>query len=318
MSFRIGFTAPFLGHDVRASAALAREAEDLGYTDCWTAETSGPDGFSTAAAVGIATETITIGCAVPPVFSRPPALTAMSALAAQQASGGRFCLGLGASSPVIVEGWMGVPLERPLTRIKETVEICRIAFAGEKVDYQGKTVSVKGFRLDPPPDPAPPIFLAALGPKMLALAAEIADGVALYLATPTGVKSAAAAVPGKPIVERILCCPDEPVDETRAFIRWLITPYIAVPAYNRFIAAQGYEDVSKAVADAWAARDRDAARDAIPDELIDELVIMGPADACKEQTQRFVEAGLEVPIYMFVSTKGPEAPVAAMRALAPK
>ncbi|HET7482081.1 MAG TPA: LLM class F420-dependent oxidoreductase [Actinomycetota bacterium] len=317
MSARIGFTAPLLGHDVRASAHLAREAEDLGYTDCWTAETSGPDGFSTAAAVGIATERLTVGCAVVPVYSRPPALTAMSALAAQQASGGRFCLGLGASSPVIVEGWMGVPLERPVERIKETIEIVRTAFAGTKVDYSGTTVSVRGFRLDPPPDPAPPIFVAALGPRMTRLAAEVADGIALYLATPTGVTAARKAAGTKPVMERILCCPDEPVDEARGFIRWLITPYLAVPAYNRFIERQGWESVARAVAERWADRDRDGAREAIPDELIDELVLLGSAGECKEKLERFTEAGLDIPVLMFVSTKGPDASVAALRALAP-
>lgn len=314
---RLGFTAPPFGFDVRAAATLARHAEQLGYTDCWSAETSGPDGFSVAAACGVMTESIRIGCAIAPVYTRPPALIAMSALAAHQASGGRFCLGLGASSPVIVEGWMGQSLERPVARMRETVEAVRTAFAGEKVEMSG-TVRVKGFRLDGAPKDQLPIFLAALGPQMTALAARIADGVVLYLASEAGVRMTAAACPGKEIAERILCCPDEDEEQLRGALRWMLTPYIAVPAYNRFIAAQGFEDEARQVADAWANNERDKARDAISDRLIDALVIMGPAGKCKERLDSFRAAGLDTPILgLFTLTGDPSRIRAALEALRP-
>jgi probable F420-dependent oxidoreductase len=314
---RLGFTPPLLGHSVRSSAELARVAEDLGYTDAWTAETSGPDAFSVAAAVAMTTTTMRIGCAVVPVYTRPPALIAMSALAVQQASDGRFCLGVGASSPVIVGGWMGQAFEKPLVRTRETVEVVRAALAGEKVKYQGETLTVASFRLDAPPEKPIPIFLAALGPKMLELANETADGVALYLATDEGVRIAREAAPDKEIVERIMCCPDEPVDEVRTFIRWLITPYLAVPAYNSFIAAQGFDDVAANLMTAWSNGDRDGARETIPDELVDKLVLLGPAGECKERIQEFRDAGLGTPILAFVSTHGPGAVEKAFRAMAP-
>lgn len=317
MEERLGFTPPLLGSSVRRSADLAREAEDIGYTDAWTAETSGPDAFSVAAAVAMTTSKMRIGCAVVPVYTRPPALLAMSALAVQQASEGRFCLGLGASSPVIVAGWMGQKFERPLGRTRETVDVIRAALAGEKVKYQGETLVVASFRLDAPPERPIPIFLAALGPKMLDLANEVADGVALYLATEEGVRIARDAAPGKEIVERIMCCPDEPVDEVRTFVRWLMTPYLAVPAYNRFIAAQGYDDVAGMLSKLWNDGDRDGARDAIPDELVDNLVLLGPAGECKERLASFRQAGLGTPILAFISTKGPEVVEKAFRAMAP-
>ena len=314
---RLGFTAPVFGFDVRATCELARHAEQIGYTDCWSAETAGPDGFSVTAAVGIATESLRLGVAIAPVFSRPPALTAMSALAVHQASGGRFCLGLGASSPVIVEGWMGQKLDRPLTRMRETVEVVRTAFAGEKVDMDGKTVKVKGFRLEDAPKEQIPIFLAALGPKMMTLTNEIADGILLYLASEEGVRMAAKACPDKEVAERILCCPDEDVEQVRPAVRWMLTPYIAVPAYNRFIAAQGYEDEARQVAEAWANRERDKARDAVSDRLIDELVLMGPAGAIKERLESFRAAGLTTPILApFSITGDPERVKAALDALA--
>ena len=317
MADRLGFTPPLLGFSVRRSAELAREAEDLGYTDAWTAETSGPDAFSVAAAVAMTTTSMRLGCAVVPVYTRPPALIAMSALAVQQASEGRFCLGLGASSPVIVAGWMGQAFERPLTRTRETMEAVRAALAGEKVKFQGETLTVASFRLDPPPEQPIPIYLAALGPKMLGLANEMADGVALYLATEEGVRIARDAAPGKEIIERIMCCPDEPIDEVRNLVKWLITPYLAVPAYNNFIAAQGYDDVASKLMTSWTNGDRDAAREAIPDELVDKLVLIGPSGKCKERIAEFREAGLGTPILAFLSQHGAPAVESAFRAMAP-
>lgn len=314
---RLGFTPPLLGFSVRRSAELAREAEDLGYTDAWTAETSGPDAFSVAAAVAMTTSTMRLGCAVIPVFTRPPALIAMSAMAVQQASDGRFNLGLGASSPVIVGGWMGQQFERPLTRTRETVETVKAALAGEKVKYAGETLTVASFKLDPPPEQPIPIYLAALGPKMLGLANEVADGIALYLATEEGIRIARDAAPGKEIVERVMCCPDEPVDEVRNLIKWLITPYLAVLAYNNFIAAQGYDDVASKLMSSWTKGDRDAAREAIPDELVDKLVLIGPSGKCKERIAELREAGLATPILAFLSAQGPAAVEKAFRAMAP-
>ena len=317
MADRLGFTPPLLGFSVRRSAELAREAEDLGYTDAWTAETSGPDAFSVAAAVAMTTTSMRLGCAVVPVYTRPPALIAMSALAVQQASEGRFCLGLGASSPVIVGGWMGQKFERPVTRTRETVETVKAALAGEKVKFEGETLTVASFRLEAPPEQPIPLFLAALGPKMLGLANEMADGIALYLATDEGVRIARDAVPGKEIVERIMCCPNEPVDEVRNLVKWLITPYLAVPAYNSYIAAQGYEDVATKLLDSWTNGDRDGARESIPDELVDKLVLIGPAESCKERIAELRAAGLDTPILAFLSQQGPSAIESAFRAMAP-
>lgn len=300
---RLGFTVPVLPFDLRESSELARAAEDAGYTDAWAAEVGGTDGFAVASAVGIATEKLRIGIAIVPAFTRPPALIAMGAVAAQQASGGRFCLGLGASSPVIVEGWMGFAYDRPYRRMKETLESVRSALAGEKVDYDGETLRVKGFRLEAAPAQPVPIFLAALGPRMLSLASEGADGVALFLASEDGVRIAAKAAPERELLGRIMCFVDQPRDEVREFARWLINPYLAVPGYNRFVAEQGFEDVARAVGDAWKQRDRKAALAAIPNELVDALVISGPAGECAERIDSFRDAGLDTPVMMFLHTQ---------------
>ena len=318
MERRLGFTIPVLPFDLRETCALAREAESRGYTDAWSAEVGGTDGFAVATAVGVVTQTMRIGTAIVPAYTRPPALIAMGALSAQQASAGRFTLGLGASSPAIIESWMGLDYDRPYRRMKETVEAVRAALTGEKVDYSGETLRVKGFRLESAPATPIPIFLAALGPRMLSLAAQAADGVALYLATEEGVRLAAKAAPGKELLARIMCFVDQPLDDVRQFVRWAINPYLAVPGYNRFIAAQGYEDVASAIAAAWRTGDRKGALEAITDELIDGLVISGTPAECKERIESFREAGLTTPVMMFLSTQmSRESIKSALLALAP-
>ena len=316
MTERLGVTVPLPGFTVRTACDLARRAEELGYTDAWSAEVSGPDAFSVASAVGVSTASLRIGCAIAPAFTRPPALIAMSALAASQASEGRFCLGLGASTPTIVENWMGVPFERPVQRMRETVAMVKSALAGDKVDFQGRTASARGFRLEGAPARVP-IFLAALGPKMMQLAHEEAAGIALYAATEEGVRIAKEAAPGLELVARLICIPDRPVDEVREFARFLLTPYVAADGYNSWIARQGFVDEAAAVRSAWDARDRGAAVAAMSDRLVDALVISGPAAACKERVQSFREAGLDTPILFFLAQQGPEAALGMMEAMAP-
>lgn len=317
MTPRLGLTIPMLPFDVRKSCELAQRAEDLGYTDAWSAEASGTDGFSVAAAAGVVTEKLRLGTAIIPVFSRPPALIAMSTLAVHQASGGRFCLGLGASSQTIIERWMGLDFERPLTRIRETVEVVRAALTGDKVDYDGATMAVKGFRLEQAASGKVPVFLAALGPKMLALADEIADGLALFLTSEEGVRFAKKHAPSCETLARLICFVGDEPDEVRDFARWLLTPYLTVPGYNAFVAAQGFEKEATAVSTAWGAGDRKGALAAISDELVDALVIAGPAGACKERIASFREAGLDTPVLMLLSQKGPQAIEKAIEDMAP-
>jgi probable F420-dependent oxidoreductase len=312
---RLGLTVPVWPHDLRRSCELAREAERLGYTDAWSAETAGPDGLSVATALGIATEQMRIGCAVVPAFTRSAPLIAMGALAAHQASGGRFYLGLGASSPVIVERWMGAKFERPYTRVAETLTAVRQALSGEKVRFEGTTMSVDGFRLEGSADV--PIYLAALGPRMMQLASDSGDGIALFLASEEGVRIARRAVGDKEIVARLMCCPDVPPEDVRPIARWQLAPYLAVPAYNRFISAQGFDVAAATVAKAWGEGDRQAALESIPDELVDALVILGPADECKQRIEVFRDAGLDTPILMLFSPEGGAGTEAALRALAP-
>ena len=317
MPERLGLTIPVLPFGVRKSCELAARAEDLGYTDLWSAEAGGTDGFSMAAAAAIATESVRLGTAIVPAFTRPPALIAMSTLTVHQASAGRFCLGLGASSPTIVERWMGTTFERPVLRIRETVEAVRSALTGDKVNYDGSTVRVSGFRLEQAAEEPVPIFLAALGPRMLSLAEEVADGVALFLASEEGVRIARKGAPSCEMLARLICFVGDHPSEVRDFARWLLAPYLSVAGYNRFVAAQGFEGEARAVAKAWADGDRQGALAAISDDLVDALVLMGPAGACKERVASLRDAGLDTPVLMLLSQKGPQAIEEAIKEMAP-
>src|SRR5712692_5003886 len=157
------FPEPFVNQH---GPEFARRAEELGYVDAWSSEASNVDAFSPLAAVACVTREMRLGTAIVPVFTRPPALMAMSAATVQQISGGRLVLGLGLSTPTIVEKWMDVKYRKPVTRMRETVAALRQAFTRNKVVMEGQTVRINGFRLDMPLDTPPPIYIAAQGSKM--------------------------------------------------------------------------------------------------------------------------------------------------------
>src|SRR5919107_1827709 len=165
---RWGLTIPFPGVPLSEHGELLRRAEAAGYDDLWTAETAGADGFTPLALAAAHTERLRLGTGVVNAFTRGPAVLAQHAAALADASGGRFVLGLGASSDVIVERWNEVPFAKPLSRVRRAVEAIRPVLAGER--------GPGGFRLDTPPAHRVPIVVAALRGRMLGLAAEVGDG----------------------------------------------------------------------------------------------------------------------------------------------
>ena len=165
---RWGLTVPFTGIGLAEGAELVKRAEAAGYTDIWSGETNGPDGFTPLALASAWTERARLGTGVVGVMQRGRALLAQEAAALADASGGRFALGIGASSDRIVEGWNAMPFEKPLTRVSETVDFLRAALAGER--------AAGGFKLERAPEAKVPIIVAALRGRMLHLAVEKGDG----------------------------------------------------------------------------------------------------------------------------------------------
>ena len=331
---RLGLTPPIEVAGMVPAIDLAVRAESLGYTDVWTAEVGGADAFSPLGAVAARTETVRLGVALVPAFTRPPALTAMSAAALQALSGGRFVLGVGASSPAIVGGWMGTDFERPVERVREYVEVLREALAGKKVSYTGETIRLDGFRLQMEPGTPVPIYVGALGPKMCRLAGHVADGVLFFLMTPDGCRAALEEVAagareaGRDPDEldafvRLPVAVDEPEDMMRFMGRRLLTGYATTPAYNASLARQGFADQASAISEAWSAGDRDRATTLFDDAMFDDLFVSGDAAACLARIEEYRAAGVKTPVLMPISVAGSleeraERVNAAIDALAPR
>jgi probable F420-dependent oxidoreductase len=319
---RWGITVPFDVplHDHRQWFGLL---EEFGYTDAWSGEADGLDGFSSLLLAAAWTSSLRVGTAIIPAYTRGPAVIAQSAAALAEAAPGRCALGIGTSSDVIVERWNDIPFTDPYRRVRDTLRFLRDALAGQRVDHDYGTFAVHGFRLARPvPDP-PPLYLAALRPGMLRLAGREADGVIVnWLAAddvPTVVaemRAGAGPQAGqRTVAARIFVCPSEDADAVRAIGRRAIAAYLNVTVYAEFHHWLGRAPVLQGMWDAWQAGDRKAALNAIPDELVDQLIVHGPAAACREHIRRYVSNGVMVPIIALI---GPYPDLAtAIRGLAP-
>lgn len=313
---RLGLTLPLPGLPIAdTTVPLARLAEESGYTDLWSAEVDGTDGFGTLAAIAAVTEKLRLGTAIVPVYSRPPALLAMSAANLQGLSRGRFVLGIGTSTSIVIGRWMGIPFDKPVLRMRETVSILREALSGKKVTFEGETVSSQGFRLTADPGEPVPIYIAALGPKMLELAGEVADGVIFYLFTPEGVRDAIAKVHASAkaagrdpneidTVIRIPVAVDENQEFVRFMMRRMTAAYAMVDVYNASVSRQGYSEEAKRLSDLWRAGDREGAAQSVSDEMLEDFYIFGDEDTCRKKIGEFRDAGIKVPVIMPASVAG--------------
>jgi probable F420-dependent oxidoreductase len=314
---RWGITIPLTGVPLTAHRELAEQLPDLGYTDAWTAETAGTDAFTPLVLASQWAPQLRLGTAIVPVYTRGPGLLAMQAATVAELAPGRFVLGIGASSPVIVENWNAAPFEAPFARSRDTLRFLRSALAGEKVSEKYDTFAVSKFRLERPADPPPSIMLAALRPGMLRLAAREADGAITNWLAATDVPKVRAEIgPDVELAARIFVCPTEDADAARGLGRMLISSYLTVPVYAAFHDWLGRGEALAPMHEAWAAGDRQKANQVIPDAVVDELVIHGSLDSCREQVQSYVDNGLTTPIIALLPTGGD--PFEQVRALAPR
>ena len=325
---RWGLTIPLLGVPLAGHAEIIRALPDLGYTDVWSAETNGTDAFTPLALASAWEPTLRLGTAIVPVFTRGPALIAMSAASLAAAAPGRFVLGLGASSPVIVGDWNGIPFIEPFRRTRDVLRTTNALLNGERVTGDFDTISVHRFKLEQAPNPKPLVLVAALRAQMLRLAGRESDGAILnWLASYdvaqclAEVRAGAAADADPEVVARIFVCPTADVDHARALGRTLISTYLTVPAYAAFHDWLGRGEQLKPMHEAWAAGDRKGAVAAIPDQVVDDLVLHGAPAACREQVQAYVEAGVKTPVMMLLPTPDHPADAAGhielLRALGP-
>ena len=296
--------------------ALAREAETRGYRTAWVGEASGAEAIVLSTLIATHTTTIKIANGVIPVQTRTPIVYGQAAATLGHLAPGRFALGLGLSSEIIVGQWHGLPFAPSIQQMREAVQIIRMTAAGERVNFDGKFYRLKNFRLAiPAASPAPRIYLAALGPRMCELAGEVADGVLLNWLPPSamaasvghveaGAKRAGRSLSDIDVAVYVrTCVTDEPAAVRETLARD-ITGYAIVSVYARFFAECGFAEEVEAVNAAWKAGDLAGAVKGISERVLDGLGAVGSANFCRDQMNAFARTGA-TPVVLLFAPPGP-------------
>jgi F420-dependent oxidoreductase-like protein len=318
---RLALNLNYSGASMALDMTKILEAERLGYDSVWSAEAYGSDAVTPAAWIAARTERIHVGTAIMQIPARTPAMTAMTAMTLDALSGGRFRLGLGVSGPQVAEGWHGQAFGKPLRKTREYVEIVRAILRREKpLEFRGEYYQIpyagadatglgKPLRSILHGRPELPIYLAAVGPRNVALAAEIADGwIPVFFSARrmtmfrgwldegfrAGGRSARAfdVMPMVPVV----------VGEDAAACRAAVKPRLALYVggmgargrnfYNDIARRYGYEDAAARIQDLYLGGRKDEAAAAVPDDLVDEVALCGPRERIRERLAEWTEAGV--------------------------
>ncbi len=297
---------------------LTQTAERLGYESVWTAEAYGSDAATILAWLAAGTSRIKLGAGIFQIPGRSAAMTAMTAATIDNLSGGRMLLGLGTSGPQVSEGWHGVRFARQLQRTRDYVAVVRMALAHEKVELHGETLELplpdgpgKVLKLNiRPVQKRIPIYLAALGPKNVALAGEIADGWLPVFFSPEhtaelrkplaeGAARAGRTLDGFSICPTVNVLIGDDIQAARDAMRPMLALYVGGMGsreqnfYNRLVAGYGFEREAHEIQDHFLAGRRSEAMAALPDELIDAVSIVGPRAAAREKIRAFRDAGID-------------------------
>jgi F420-dependent oxidoreductase-like protein len=312
LGFTMGYAPP--GTSPTELIALAQEAERLGYNSAWTAEAWGTDAVTVLAWLGATTTTIGLGSGIMQIPARTPAMTAMTAATLDLMSGGRVLLGLGTSGPQVAEGWHGQPFGRPLGRTREYVEIVRAAIRRELVEHQGRHYAIPYAGADATGLGKPlklmlrplrteiPIYLAAIGPRNVALAAEIADGWLPVWVSPerlAGVfgEPLAAAKPGFDVAAfGVPVAISDDLQAARDFVKPHLALYVGGMGakgqnfYTTLVARYGYEREAAEIQDLYLGGKKMEAIAAVPDALVDEVALVGDRDRIADRLEAWKES----------------------------
>ncbi len=310
---RLGVMLGYSSGKVELPVELVQEADRLGVYAVWTAEAYGSDAVSPLAWLGALTENIRLGTAIMQMPGRTPANAAMTAMTLNQLSGGRFLMGLGVSGPQVVEGWHGVGYARPLTRTREYVEIVRTIFRRkERLTYDGQIYQIpyagadatglgKPLRSTLRPEPDIPIYLAAIGPKNVELAAEIADGWLPIFFSPrkydkvyrphieAGLAKAGKNAADFDIAPTVSVVIDDSLDVCYNALRPMLALYIGGMGaknknfYNDLAVRYGYEEAAAEIQSLYLEGRQFEAMSKVPTALIDEVALVGPRERVKER-----------------------------------
>jgi F420-dependent oxidoreductase-like protein len=320
---RLGLNLGYSGSSTDIDLSLVQEADRLGYHSVWSAEAYGSDAVTPIAWVAARTERIGVGTAVMQIPGRTPTLTATTAMTLDQLSGGRFLLGLGVSGPQVVEGWHGVPFGKPLVKTREYVDIVRAVWRREKpleykgdyyqIPYRGPDATGLGKPLKSILHGRPniPIYLAAIGPRNVALAAEIADGWLPVFFSPhrmsifrESLESGFRAAGSGKSLERFDVAPSisvvagDDVARCRATVKPQLALYIGGMGargknfYNELMCRYGYEAEAKRIQDLYLSGKKEEAVAAVPDALVDEVALCGPRERIREHLSAWKTSGV--------------------------
>jgi alkanesulfonate monooxygenase SsuD/methylene tetrahydromethanopterin reductase-like flavin-dependent oxidoreductase (luciferase family) len=270
----------------------------------WIPETWGMENFTMLSAVSQKNRQSKIGSSIINIFSRSPSLIAMGAVTIDAISNGRFIIGLGTSSDVIVENFHGDNFKNPVLRMKECVEIIKLALSGKKIDYAGNIFNLKNFNLMIKPKRTKiPIYLAAVNNKMIELAWDIADGVIFYLRPMNEMKETIQKMQSKKridVTSQLITCMSD--DSELAFNRTKKTLafYVAVgKVYREFLANNGFKNETKNIFEEYHNNGLESLEEYVPDNMIKELTVCGTPLECVKQIRNFTECGIDLPIIQF-------------------
>ena len=301
--------------DARAVVELVQHAERIGIDSIWSAEAWGSDAVTSLAYLAGFTERVRLGTGIMQISARTPSMTAMTALSLNEMSGGRFVLGLGASGPQVVEGLHGVPYAAPLTRLRETLEICRLAFQGERLAYEGKHHHLprkggegKALRLDHPPADIP-IYLATLAPRSLEYTGEAADGWLGTSFSPDhadahlehirrGAERAGRRLEDIDLNAACTVSIGDDVEERIANLKQGVAFQMGAMGsaqtnfYNAAFQRAGFEDDAKAIQRLWLDGKREAAAERVPDTMVTEFGAVGTEQMVRERFATYAAAGI--------------------------
>jgi len=308
---------PFDGIPMSEHGPVIREVADLGYDEVWTGEGGAFDAIVPLAAAAAWAPKLRIAAGVLPVYTRGPAVLAMTAATLADLAPGRVTFGIGASSAVVVEAWNAATFADPVARVGDTLRFLRAVLAGERVDERYETFEIRGFRLQRPPAVPPQLVVGALRPRMLRLAAEEADGAVVTwcpLDQAARVADQFHSSGGRRLVASVAVCPSTDVEEVRRRARPIIASYLTVPAYAAFQRWLGRGPQLEEMWAAWAGGNRSGALAAIPDAFIDDLIISGPPEECRRRLDEYVAAGFTDTVVNLYPLIGD--PLAAARLLA--
>jgi F420-dependent oxidoreductase-like protein len=315
----LGYAPP--GTNPTELIALAQEAERLGYDSAWAAEAWGTDAVTVLSWLAATTSTIKVGSAILQIPARTPAMTGMTAATLDLMSGGRFLLGLGTSGPQVVEGWHGEPWGKPLAKTREYVELVRMTLRRETVEFDGEHYQVpyrgngatglgKPLKLMARPLRAEiPIYLASLRPKSVELAAEIADGWLPLFFSPERARSTFPVPFQRESLEIVASVPalvSDDLDSARDSLRPYYALYIGgmgargTNFYNDLARNYGFEEAAEEIQSLFLDGKQREAAAAVPDELVDEMALVGPPDRIAERLAAWRESGATT---LLVSTR---------------